>query len=328
MGLLLLCLATITASPTLETVRIAADAPNAGIAARYRVDAADVPVTMRRKFELKESGVEVFEVTFPSAIVSRHVENNTVVAEFFRPKGATHSRAAIVLDILDGAGVVSRGQAVWLAANNIPALCMTMPYYGVRRPPEATAGKLRFLSPDIAASQANVRQGILDARRAVAWLAGRPEVDPANLGVVGTSLGSFLGAILAANEPKLTHASLLLGGGGLVDSFADHPQAGIVTAALKAAGVTTAALKETLSAVDPLTYAGQLKAKRLLLIGATRDDVVPPGAMKRLWEATDKPKIIWVDATHVGAAAHLFPMMRSVLRHIAEPQPAKSLNPR
>jgi len=318
MPLLFLCLATLTipSPPRIDTLRIPVDASNAGIAERYRLDPAEVRFAVRKKFDLTENRVEILEIAFPSSVASRHVENDTVFAEYFRPWNAEKRPAVLVLDILDGAGAVSRAQAVWLAANDIPALCITMPYYGRRRPPESTAGKLRFLSPDIASSRANVRQGILDARRAVAWLATRPEVDPTKLGVVGTSLGSFLGSILAANEPKLSHASLLLGGGGLVDSYADHPQAGAATASLKAAGMTPEALKEALASVDPLTFAATLKTKRLLLIGATRDDVVPPSALKRLWEATDKPPILWVDATHVGAAAHLFPMMSAVRKHI------------
>ncbi len=34
------------------------------------------------------------------------------------------------------------------------------------------------------------------------WLAARPEVDPARIGVVGSSFGSFFGTIVAANEPR------------------------------------------------------------------------------------------------------------------------------
>ena len=65
-------------------------------------------------------------------------------------------------------------------------------------------------------------------------------------------------------------------------------------------------------------YAKWLKPKRLLLIAASRDDVVPPAAMKRLWEATGQPKLIWLDATHVGAAAYVFPTMQAVIAHVKE----------
>jgi hypothetical protein len=44
--------------------------------------------------------------------------------------------------------------------------------------------------------------------------------------------------------------------------------------------------------------------------------VVPPTAAERLWTATGKPPIVWVDATHVGAAAYLFRAMNAVVDHL------------
>ena len=68
--------------------------------------------------------------------------------------------------------------------------------------------------------------------------------------------------------------------------------------------------------VDPLTYAKQLKEKNLLMICAARDDILPPSAAKRLWEATGKQKIVWLDTTHAGAAVCLMPMLREMTDHI------------
>jgi dienelactone hydrolase len=43
----------------------------------------------------------------------------------------------------------------------------------------------------------------IEAARAVAdWMAARPEIDPARLGVAGQSFGSFFGTIVAASEPR------------------------------------------------------------------------------------------------------------------------------
>ena len=71
----------------------------------------------------------------------------------------------------------------------------------------------------------NVRQTVLDVRRATAWLAARTEIDPKRLGIHGTSLGSMIGALTAEMEPRLGRVCVLLGGGGLVDAYYDHPQA-------------------------------------------------------------------------------------------------------
>src|SRR5207244_5155587 len=113
--------------------------------------------------------------------------------------------AVIVLDILDGAAVVARGEAVWLAQHGVASLFVHMAHYGPRRPP---GSKVRLLSPNIEQTMAAIRQTVLDCRCATAWLANRPEIDANRLGLVGTSLGSLIGANVAAAEPRLKNVCL------------------------------------------------------------------------------------------------------------------------
>jgi dienelactone hydrolase len=304
----------LAADPTGE-VRFRSDDGATNVPERFRLAPHTFAFTMEPKYDLAYSGIDVFGVTFPSPVVSPHPENNVVHAEYFRPKGKSRLPAVIVLDILDGSQRVSRAEAVWLAQNDVAALVVYMAYYGPRRPAE---GKVRLLSPDIDKSVNAITQTVLDVRRATAWLADRPEVDPARLGLIGTSLGSLVGGVAAAAEPRLKNVCLLLGGGGLVDAFYDHPKVAPFRFLLPVIGGSKEKLKRMIDPVDPLTYADRLKGRRLLLIAASRDDVVPPTAMKALWDATGRPKILWLDATHVGAAAFIFPAMRTVVEHVKQ----------
>ncbi|MCU0702941.1 MAG: alpha/beta hydrolase family protein [Fimbriiglobus sp.] len=301
--------------PERGTVKFVADDKANGVPERFRLDPHTFDYELTLKHTLSNAGVEVWTLTFPSPVKSAHVENDTVPCELYLPKGAKGRPAAVVLDILDGALVVSRAQALWLAQHDIPALVVQMAYYGPRRP---KGSKERLLSTDVEKSVANVCQTVLDVRRAVAWLESRPEVDPKRIGLLGTSLGSFVGGVAAAAEPKVKNVCLLLGGGGLVDAFGKHPEGGPILALLSVVGITPAKLRRLIGPVDPLTYADTLKGKKLLLVGASRDDVVPPAAMKALWEATGRPSILWVDATHVGAALHILPMMREVVKTLGD----------
>ena len=304
--------------PTHQADRVDPSADTERTPERFRLPPGAFEVIISKTHDLPESEVEVFALTYPSAVHSKHPENNLVHAEYFCPKSPTAQLpAAVVFDILDGAGAVSRGQAVWLASQGVPAVRVILPYYGPRRPPVAPGGgKLRFLSADIAASLDNVRQGVLDGRRAAQWLASRPEIDAERISVVGTSLGSFVGSLVAASEPRISGAALLLGGGGLVEAFSTHPKAAGVLPMLSLLGITTEMLKTAVAPIDPVTYADQLKTKRLLLIGASRDDVVPPVALTTLWEATGRPKIVWFDSTHVGTAAFTYEAMREVIQFV------------
>jgi dienelactone hydrolase len=309
---------TFAAEPATQPTRgeIAFEPPaNPGtIPEPFRLGKHTFPYELKPRFDLPHSGVEVLTLTFPSPVKTPHPANNTVHCEYFRPKTPGKHPAMIVLDILDGKQVVSRSQAMWLAQHDIGALVVYMAYYGPRR----EGSHERLLTTDIPKAVANVVQTVLDCRRAVAWLERQPEVDAKRIGLLGTSLGSLVGGTVAGVEPKIGTACLLLGGGSLVDAFTGSPVFGFLWPLMELAGVSKKQLKALIAPIDPVSYAENLKGKRLLLIAASRDDVVPPQAMKALWEATGKPKLMWVDATHVGAALHLFQMMRAVTDFVKE----------
>lgn len=278
----------------------------------YRLDARDFEYELQPKVNLRQSGVEISTLTFPSPVKTAIPENNTVHAEYFRPSDAGPFPAVLVLDILDGQQVVGRGQAMWLAQNGVAALVVHMAHYGPRRPP---GSKVKLLSSNVPQTLEAIRQSVLDCRCATAWLASRPEILANRLGILGTSLGSFVSALTAASEPRLGRACLLLTGGGLVDAYYDHPKAELYRPIIDLFD-GKAYFRKQIAPADPITYSPQLSQKKLLIVAASRDDVVPPAAAKALWQATGRQKIVWYDATHVSAALHLLPMMRVVLEHI------------
>src|SRR5262249_52114306 len=149
-------------------------------------------------------------------------------------------------------------------------------------------------------TMAAVRQSVLDIRCAVAWLGAQPEVDKERLGLMGTSLGSLVGSVTSAQEPRIKRVAIILGGGGLVDAFYDHPRAKEAREIYEIFGGTKKALADAIAMADPLTFAPQLKTRQILMIGAKRDDVIPPSSTERLWNALGQPRIVWYDATHVG----------------------------
>lgn len=308
--LLALGSSALAASPIVTT------ADPATVPSRFQLPPGSFDVSITPKYTLTQSGVEVFDISYPSAVKSAHAVNNTVVGEYFKPLGAKGKLPAVlVLDIMDGQQIVSRGQAVWLATHGIAAVTIQMAYYGPRKPPGTN---LRLLMPDLDHSTAAVTQTVLDARRAIAWLATQPDVDANRIGILGTSLGSFIGGITSAAEPKVSRTALLLGGGGLIDTFYDNPKGEKYIKEYEATGGSKEKLRAVIAPFDPLTYAEQLKSKKLLLIAASRDDVVPPAMMTRLWTATGKPEILWVDGTHVGGALYAFPAMAKAIGHFKE----------
>src|SRR5262249_32749635 len=160
-----------------------------------------------------------------------------------------------------------------------------------------------------------VRQTVLDLRLAAAWLAARPEVDATRLGVLGTSLGSFVAALAAEMEPRLGRAVVLLGGGGFVDGYWDHPQVRTVRDAFVKLGGSKEMIKKLIAPIDPLTCADSLKAHKLLIIAARNDSVVPPKMAEALWQASGRQQIVWYDCDHYSAVVYLVAALEHVVKH-------------
>jgi dienelactone hydrolase len=284
----------------------------ADIPERYRLSERTFDYTMNPLRDLPVSGVEIFQVTFPSPVTSPTPENNTVYAEYYRPKGPGPFPAVIVLDITGGDQSLSRFIARTLAQNRIAGLFVQMAYYGPRRPP---GSKLRMLSTNIPQTMAAVRQTVLDCRCAGAWLACQPDVDSQRIGIMGTSLGSFVATLSGEMDPRFNRVAILLGGGGLVDAFYNHPQAAPYTKLWEALGGTKEQVKKALGPVDPITKAANLKGRQVLMIAAKRDEIVPPSAAVALWEEMGKPKIVWYDTTHYGAALYIGAALKPIIEH-------------
>jgi dienelactone hydrolase len=279
---------------------------------RYQLATGEYRYEMEKKRDLPAIDVSIYHLTFPSPVKTTPVENNTVHAEYYRPTGKGPFPAVIVLDITAGNQMLSRHLATHFAANGIAGLFVQMAHYGPRRP---AGSKIRLMSPNLKQTTAGVTQTVLDLRVAAAWLASRPEIDPKQLGIMGTSLGSFIAALTGEMEPRLHRVGVLLGGGGFVKGYAGHPLAKPYVAIWEAFGGNLDGLEKKFEPIDPLTCAANLRKRDLLILAASRDEVVPPAMARMLWEAAGKQKIAWYDATHYSAAFHIADAMERLVDH-------------
>lgn len=298
------------------TFRYEPVAAQSALPERYRLEAKQFAYTKELKYELKAANIDVYRITFPSPVNSETPANNTVHAEYYRPKGSGPFPAIVVLDITGGDQSLSRSIATYMAQHGVASLFVQMAYYGPRRPP---GSKLRLMSTNLPHTIEAVRQTVFDVRVAANWLATRPEVDPDRVGVMGTSLGSFIATLCGETEPRFRRVAILLGGGGLVDAFYMHPQAKPYRVAYELLGGNKEKVKEIIAPVDPITLGANLKHRDVLMLCASRDEIVPPSAARALWAALGEPKILWYDTTHFGAALFIPQMLPEVLDHFAKP---------
>lgn len=291
--------------------------PTAGemeIAERFRLKPQAFEWQAARLHEV-ENNFEIWDVRFPSPVKTAEEANNTVHCEYFRSLRGGKRPAVIVLHILGGDFPLSRLFCNALAQHGVNALFLKMPYYGPRR---EVSSKRRMVSNDPEETVAGMTQAVLDVRFATAWLAAREEVDARQLGAFGISLGGITAALAVTAEPRLKNACLLLAGGSIAQAGWESNQARPLREQWLAQGKTREDFVEILSVVDPVNYGTAARGKRILMLNATDDEVIPKACTEALWTAFGQPEIKWYSGGHFSVAWHLLGALWRVGRFFGE----------
>jgi hypothetical protein len=221
-------------------------------------------------------------LTFPSAFVTPHDRNNTVHCRFFpaaasrkagrlRAAGASASQAAVLVLPQwnsDPGGHV--GLCKLLAWNGMSALRLSLPYHDQRMPTELHRADY-IVSANVARTLQVCRQAVLDARRAIAWLAAQGYE---RIGILGTSLGSCLALLTAAHEPLIRAEAL----NHISPHFADVVWRGLSTRHVREGmdGHIELDLLRTLwRPISPRWYLERLRDRKTLLVYARYDLTFP-----------------------------------------------------
>ena len=213
-------------------------------------------------------------LTFPSAMTTPHATNNTVYARFFPARvrnGLNASRAAVLVLPQwnsDAGGHV--GLSRLLAWNGLSALRLSLPYHDQRMPPELHRADY-IVSANVARTVQVCRQAVLDARRAIAWLAMQGYD---RIGILGTSLGSCLALLTTAHEPLIRAQAL----NHISPYFADVVWRGISTRHVREgmdSNIELDLLRSLWRPISPRWYLERLRNRRTLLVYARYDLTFP-----------------------------------------------------
>ena len=207
------------------------------------------------------------QLTFPSALETPHVENNTVHARYFpATPGTDGRRATLVLPQWNADADGHVGLCQLLAKVGISALRLSLPYHDERMPPELERADY-IVSSNVGRTLQVNRQAVLDARRAIAWLKAQGYD---HIGILGTSLGSCLAALTAAHEPLIRTAAL----NHISPYFADVVWEGLSTAHVRAGldkAIDLDVLRRLWLPISPQPYIDRLGDTKILLVYARYD---------------------------------------------------------
>jgi dienelactone hydrolase len=206
---------------------------------------------------------------FPSALVTPHAENNIVVGRWFPAKGERR-RAVLVMPQWNSDAGGHIGLARLLARFGMSALRLSLPYHDARMPPELTRADY-IVSSNVSRTVQVCRQAVLDARRAIAWLAGQG-FD--RIGILGTSLGSCLAMLTTAHEPLIRAQAL----NHVSPWFADVVWRGLSTRHVREGldgRIDLERLRRVWRPISPWSYLDRIHHARTLLVYAKYDLTFP-----------------------------------------------------
>jgi dienelactone hydrolase len=210
-------------------------------------------------------------LSYPSAVVTPHVENNLVRARYFPERSPTgQKRAVIVLPQWNADAEGHVGLCRLLNRFKISALRLSLPYHDERKPAELRRADY-IVSANIGRTAQVCRQAVLDARRGIAWLANQGYE---SIGILGTSLGSCLAMLTAAHEPRLCAAAL----NHISPYFADVVWSGLSTIHVRQGldgHIELARLRRIWMPISPYPYLDRMRHKRVLLVYARYDLTFP-----------------------------------------------------
>jgi hypothetical protein len=241
----------------------------------------DLPPTSEFSFtessaDLRKQG-EAGTLRFPSAVITPHPENNTVVGRWFPAAGepplgtrAGRGRAAVVMSQWNADGQGHIGLCKLLARFGVSALRLSLPYHDARMPLELTRADY-IVSSNIVRTVQVCRQAVLDARRAIAWLSAQGFE---RIGILGTSLGSCLAMLTSAHEPLIRAQAL----NHVSPWFADVVWRGLSTRHVRQGlegHIDLDRLRTLWRPISPFAYLDRVRDKKTLLVYAKYDLTFP-----------------------------------------------------
>jgi len=211
-------------------------------------------------------------LTFPSAFSTPHQQNNTVYCRYFEARRTRRMPRAAVLVLpqwnADNGGHI--GLCRLLNWSGMSALRLSLPYHHQRMPPELHRADY-IVSANVGRTLQVCRQAVLDARRAIAWLAAQGYE---RIGILGTSLGSCLALLTTAHEPLIRAEAL----NHMSPYFADVVWRGLSTEHVRKGldgRIELDALRTLWKPISPRWYLDRLRDRQTLLVYAKYDLTFP-----------------------------------------------------
>jgi dienelactone hydrolase len=210
-------------------------------------------------------------LTFSSPLRTAYPKNNIVHARYFPVDSA--GRVVLVLPQWNSDARGHLALCRMLNLFGLSALRLSLPYHDFRMPEDIVRADY-MLSPNLGRTMQAVRQAVIDSRAALDWLQHQGY---RRFAILGTSIGSCVGLITAAHDPRLSVSVQ----NHISPYFADVVWKGISTRHVRKGldgNISLDDLRHIWMPISPKAYFKKLAGtgKKTLLVYALYDHTFPP----------------------------------------------------
>lgn len=260
----------------------------------YRVD-HDAPLDAAQKLVTEAKDHKQYRVEFNG------IQGDRVPAFLYVPEDGRAKHPAVLLQYGSG-GNKNTNYIVALAqqfvARGFVVLTIDVPNRGERRP----KGRRSLLQSLLGGG--TFIQTLGDYSRAVDYLVTRDDVDADRIGYAGISLGAITGLTFVAHEPRVRAMVSIVGGANLL-------------AMLKVE--IDPEVRKASERIDPFYHVALIAPRPLLLMNATRDQLVPRFFGEQLHRAAgEHGKKVWVETDHFFTGVDRYAVLETVIDFMEE----------
>ena len=246
--------------------------------------------------DFRRDGPDAISWRSPAHSVARFPMNGRASVRLFPVR--REAPTVIMLHSLMSAS--DAGYRVWARRFNAldwNAAFVHLPFHYSRRPPGHLNGELCFTA-DLMLTGDTLRQAVVEIRQLLEWLRAEGSLE---FGLLGTSYGGWLGALVASLEPGLRFLALLAPMVNAGHALYEGPSSWTIWRQLERAGLERSLLDRHAHLSSPLRAlpAGDA-AERTLIFGGTFDRIVRLTDLVALRDAWPGSELVTVPQAHFG----------------------------